>query len=54
MVDRMTWAREKALWLPEPQRLWTIEDPRTSHEEPMSLEDRIAFRQAIEADREQS
>lgn len=52
MVDRMTWARKEALWLPESQRRWTISDPRTYHEEPMSLEDRIAFRKAMEADRE--
>lgn len=54
MVDRMTWARENALWLPASRRRWTIKDPLVSAEEPMSLEERIAFRQAMEADREWS
>lgn len=52
MVDRMAWARKEALWPPESRRKWTISDPRTYREEPLSLEDRIAFRKAMEAGRQ--
>lgn len=51
MVDRMTEARGRAAWAAPADRRWTITDPRTYDEEPMTLDERLEYRALIAADR---